>query len=179
MKYFTPELLAAYGSDDPAIWQDAEARWEAASTAYQAALAAIQADLPPGLRQLVDRYYLHDAAIRGMGRRHTTFVIMLQLDTPPQPLLTLTYSLVEEPRIDPEALGPAVRSPGSGVEWQYAELERVPGQPPTWRQSILLSNGWEITLHFRDVQVEEAQALLPAPQGHDAVLPASGLPQSA
>jgi hypothetical protein len=49
------------------------------------------------------------------------------------------------------------------VDWQYDEIEMVPGDPPTWAQSILLSNGWEARLHFRDVQVLEAQALIPAP----------------
>ena len=91
-------------------------------------------------------------------------MVVLQLDTPPQSLLTLTYELVEEPRIDPEALPEAVRSKGPVVEWQYDEVEKVAGGPPTWRQSVLLSNGWEVTLHFRDVRVEEAQALLPTPR---------------
>ncbi len=50
----------------------------------------------------------------------------------------------------------------------------VPGTPPTWRQSILLSNGWEVTLHFRDVQVQEVQVLIPAPRNGQIVeLPAS------
>lgn len=40
----------------------------------------------------------------------------------------------------------------------------VEGAPPTWRQSILLSNGWQLTLHFRDIQVQEVEALLPAPK---------------
>ncbi len=52
---------------------------------------------------------------------------------------------------------------GPIVDWQYDEIELVPGTPPTWKQSILLSNGWEVTLHFRDVQVQEVQALIPSP----------------
>jgi hypothetical protein len=30
MKYFTPELIVAYGSDDAATWKEAETRWGSA-----------------------------------------------------------------------------------------------------------------------------------------------------
>jgi hypothetical protein len=176
MKFFTPELIAAYGSDDPAIWKEAEARWEAACNQYNALLASIRAELPAGLQHIEASYSLHDAVIRGMGRRAGTFVIMLQLDTPPQSLLTFTYDLVEEPRINPQALPPEARSSGSAVEWQYDELEKVPGQPPTWGQSILLSNGWEVSVHFRNVRVEEFQALVPALQNNAVPLQATSFP---
>jgi len=52
----------------------------------------------------------------------------------------------------------------------------VPGQSPTWRQSILLNNGWQLTLHFRDVQVQEVQALIPTPLDGAAVVDAFALP---
>jgi len=96
-----------------------------------------------------------------MGWRKGACVIVLQLDTPPHSLLTFTYHLVEQPWIDQHELPESARSRGDVVEWQYDEIEKVPGEPPTWRQSILLSNGWEIALHFRDVDVAEMQALLP------------------
>ena len=57
------------------------------------------------------------------------------------------------------------------MDWQYDEIEMVEGEPPTWRQSILLSNGWEVTLPFRDVRVEEAEALLPPPRNGAAAPP--------
>src|SRR5205823_9112990 len=108
-------------------------------------------------------------------RRGGAFLVVLQLDTPPQSLLTFTYDLVEEPRIDPQALLEAARFKGGAVEWQYDEVEKVGGQPPTWRQSVLLSNGWELTLHFRDVKAEEAEALIPTPRSGATGLPASAL----
>jgi hypothetical protein len=64
------------------------------------------------------------------------------------------------------------------VDWLYDEIEKVDGRPPTWRQSILLSNGWEVTLHFRDVKVEEVQAILPVPR-NGAISLSSGLSQPA
>jgi hypothetical protein len=119
---------------------------------------------PPGLQCLEDNYYLHDAVIQGMGRREGTFVIMLQLDSPPKPLLMLSYDLVEEPIIEPDVLPAEYRSTEDHIDWQYDEIQRASEQPSTWRQSILLSNGWEIALHFRDVRVEEVQALIPSPR---------------
>jgi hypothetical protein len=179
MKYFTPELIAAYGSDDPATWKDAEARWDTACEQYSATLASLKTMFPPGLRRLEENYALHDAAIRGMGRDDKAFVFVLQLDAPPRSLLTLTYDLVEKSTVHPEVLPSECRGTGDAIEWQYDEIEKVSDQPPTWRHSILLSNGWEIVLHFRDVRVEEMQALIPAPHGSTAALPASGLPQTA
>ena len=178
MKYFTPELVVAYGSDDPATWKDAERRWDAVCEQYDAYLASINEQFPPGLRHVEDHYSLHDAVIRGMGRRDGAFVVMLQLDTPPQPLLTLTYDLAEGPVIREGVLPPEYRSTGGQVDWQYDEVEQGPGEPPTWRHSVLLSNGWEVILHFRDVRAEEAQALIPAPR-NGAALPGAGLPQPA
>jgi hypothetical protein len=179
LNYFTPELIVAYGSDEPATWKDAEVRWDAACAHYDTYLASIRDDFPPGLRSLEENYRLHDAAIRGMGLRDGQFVIVLQLDAPPHSLVTLTYSLADEPAIAEDVLPAEYRSTGAQVDWQYDEIEKVGGEPPTWRQSIVLSNGWEVALHFRDVRVDEIQALLPAPRVGVGSLPAANLPQSA
>lgn len=163
MKYFTPDLIARGQSDDSRVLNDVEALWDERCERYNAYLASIRDELSPGLRHIEDNYYLHDAVVRGMGWRDGKLAIVLQLDTPPHSLVTLTYELVESPRIDPDVLPETARSRGDVVEWQYDEIEKVPGEPTTWRQSILLSNGWEIAIHFRDIKVEEMQTLLPAP----------------
>jgi len=49
--------------------------------------------------------------------------------------------------------------------------ESVSGDPPTWRQSLLLSNGWEVSLHFREVHVEELHPLIPAVPAQVAMQP--------
>jgi hypothetical protein len=87
--------------------------------------------------------------------------VTLRLDTPPQSILTLVYDLVDDPVIIQDALPQEV---GTIVEWQYNEIEMVDDDPPSWRESLLLSNGWEVKLHFRDVTVEEAEAVLPSPR---------------
>lgn len=170
MKYFTPDLVVAYGSDDTDTWREAERRWDAAGEAYEAHLAGLRGDLPAGLRRLADGYRLHDATIRAMGSQDGAFVIVLQVEGPPQPLLTLTYDLVAEPEIEQEVLPTGYRS-GGPVEWQYDEIERLPGRSAGWQHSILLSNGWVVTLRCRDVRVEEAKAYWPAPRGHDMAAP--------
>jgi hypothetical protein len=178
MKHFTPELIVAYGSDEPSVWKEAAAKWETACARYNASLATLKPAFPPGLRYLEENYSLHDAVIRGMGRRDGTFVFVLQLDPPPQPLLTMTYDLVEEPIVKSDVLPPDFRSTAGHIDWQYDEIEKSSEQAPTWQQSILLSNGWEIVLHFRDLRVEEIQALIPPPRKSASALSTANIPQS-
>ena len=163
MKYFTPQRLAAYASDDEATRERGEREWEEQIERYDRYLATIKPRFSPNLKQVADGYYLHDADVLTIGRTGDQLLFVLQFDTVQRPVLLLRYDLVEGPKIDPEALPESERHGGTPM-WQYDEVELVEGEPPTWRQSILLSNGWEITLHFRDVEVEEAEAILPAPR---------------
>jgi hypothetical protein len=174
MKYFTPDLIERFGSSDPATADMAHAEWEETGDRYEASLKAIESQLPAGIRQIHDRYYLHDAVVVGMGQQDGRFVLLLQLDTPPRDLLLFTYDLVAQPVILPEALPREYRCP-TRVEWMYDEIELVPGEPLTVVQSILFSNGWEVQLSFHDVQVQQLQPVLPL---LGPLLPAS-LPQSA
>jgi hypothetical protein len=164
MNYFTADLLLRFGSDDPAVAEAASEEWERACERYNAHIAALKPQMTPGLLQIEENYCLHDAKVRGMGRQGPSFVIMLQLDTSPHSLLTFTADLTAEPAINTTALPRELRSTGETVEWQYDELELVPGTPATWSWVILLSNGWEVRLCFRDIHVQEAQALIPSPR---------------
>jgi hypothetical protein len=177
MKYFTPELIARNQVDDNAIQNEVEAIWDLRIEEYDRYLAGVKHLFTPGLKLVADGYYLHDADVHAIGRSGDQLVFVLQFDTVQRTLLVLRYQLVEEPRIDHDAL-PEVARIGGGPMWQYDEVELVEGDPPTWRQSILLSNGWEVTLHFRDVLVEEIEAILPAPRQSSFSAPAD-LPQTA
>jgi hypothetical protein len=168
MKYFTQELIVQGQIQDDQVVDKVEAAWDENSERYAAYLDSIRNQLPPGLRRRIDTYYLHDAVIRGMGREGNSFVIILQLDTPPQSILTLTYDLLSEPEIRQNTLPAELCARGTAVDWQYDEIEMVPGEAPTWRQAVLLSNGWELNLHFRDISVQEVQALIPAPRNGTA-----------
>jgi hypothetical protein len=177
MKYFTPELILMGQSEDDHVLDEQEQLWEKSGDRYVAYLDTVRPHFTPGLRQIDEGYYLHDSVIRGLGRRGNSFVMILQLDTPPQSILTFTYDLVEEPVIAKGVLPPEFCGTGNIVSWQYNEIEMVPGTPPTWRESLLLDNGWELTLHFRDVQVQEVEAILPASRYRSA--PAVGpVPQT-
>ena len=157
MRYFTQDLIVRGQSHDDTVLNEVEAHWDENCERYAAYLDSVRDRLPPGLRHRIDNYYLHDAVIRGMGWQDNAFVIVVQLDTPPQSIISFTYQLLSEPVIQKDTLPPEVRGTGSIVDWQYDEIEMVPGDLPTWCQAILLSNGWELRLHFRDVQVQEVQ----------------------
>jgi hypothetical protein len=161
MKFFTPELIAMGQSTEDSLLNEQERLWDEAGDRYVTHLDTIRSRFPVGLRQMDNNYYLHDSVIRGMGQRDLTFVIVLQLDTPPRSLLTFTYDLIDPPTITKGVLPPQLCGAGQVVDWQYDEMEMVPGDPLTWRQSILLSNGWEVRLHFNDAEVQEVQALIP------------------
>src|SRR5436190_19814964 len=104
MKHFTRDLIEMGQSKDHAILNRQEELWDQACERYFALLDALKSEMPAGLRQMIDGYYLHDAVVQGMGQQGRTFLIVLQLDTPPHSLLTFRYDLTEEPVIDRAAL---------------------------------------------------------------------------
>jgi hypothetical protein len=178
VKYFTPQLIAMGQTHDDRILDEQERLWDEAGDRYLAYLDTVRPQFPPGLRRIDASYYLHDAVVRSMGRHNHSLLIVLQLDTPPHSLLTFTYDLVRDPVIRKDVLPQLSQGSAHYVEWEYDEIEMIPGEPPTWAQSILLSNGWEVRLEFRDVQVQEAQALIPMPRDGLAGVVVSGVSQS-
>jgi hypothetical protein len=162
MKYFTAELIAQGQSQEEQVLEEHERRWEETGARYIAYLDTVRPEFPSGLRKIDQSFYLHDAEVLGMGQHGRTFILVLRLDTPPHSLLVFTYDLVAEPVIEREASPSLCRFSDTNVLWQYNEIERIPGEPVTWKESILFSNGWELQLPFRDVQFQEVQALLPS-----------------
>lgn len=171
MKFFTPERIVRGKSHDDVVLDQHEEEWDQMCDRYEAYLDTVRPYMPNGLRQIFESYYLHDALVQGMGQHAQSFVIVLRLDTPPQSLLTFEYDLVSEPVILRDVLPAEVSRNGWIVDWQYDEVEMKLGDPVTWEQSILLSNGWEVRLHFRDVGVRELQTLIPV--SHSSVLQCS------
>jgi hypothetical protein len=159
MKFFTPELYTRLQASGPDEMDAADAAWEQAADRYDQRLRTIRPALPDSLRHLLEDYYLHDADVLTMGREGHTFVMALQLETPPRKLLIITYTLAGEPIIEPASLPPEHCSPR--VQWLCDEIDLVDGEKPHFTHDILLSNGWHVQLSFRDVHVVEAQALLP------------------
>ncbi len=164
MKFLTPDRMVQLEnlSDESAFLAATEA-WEDGLARYGAHLQRIGARLPGRMRRLVETVYLHDAEILEMSRgRQARFTIRLHPESDPSRLVSLDYSLVEEPTIDESALPESLRS--SPVCWLYDELdvEEPREGAPTFRHDILLSNGWEVCLRFRKVVVRRPHSLIPA-----------------
>jgi len=146
MKYFTPELLDRYGSIDDAVADQAQADWEQASAEYQRHYKTIETSLPTKLREVLGRFYLHDARLFGVSLELPYLFLTLQLDTPPHEVLVFQYHLVKEPEI--------LRSNESSdscpyVEWLYDELEVKNVDNIVYLEhAILLTNGVELRIPF-------------------------------
>lgn len=159
MKYFTPELYMRMQSTDEAEIVAVDAEWEHAGALYERRLKKIHSELPRAVRQLLNDLYLHDADVIDLGREGDLFVFVLRLDAAPRPLVVLKYRLVDEPVIDTAALPEQYCS--KHVEWMYDEINVV-SRKRHFTHEILLSNGWEIRLRFRELQVTVTQGLLRA-----------------
>src|SRR5260370_26789753 len=112
VKYFTRELVEMGRSKDHAVLNRQEELWDEACDRYFGHLDALKVEMPPGLRQIVDSYYLHDAVVRGMGQQGRKFLIVLQLHTPPPALWTFSYDLNADSAIHRAPLPPALSPRG-------------------------------------------------------------------
>jgi hypothetical protein len=171
MKYFTRERLRDFGNtDDEAAFLTGLQEWEEAGAAYRTHLEAIRGQLPRDLKQrLVNKVSLHDARVLSMYHDKDRFGIVLQPESDPQRLVILSYATIGEPEIKPDGLFEEQRS--EPLAWLYDELDlngaegprglHPPRSKPTFRHSILLSNGWEIELRFRTVSVSRPRRIFP------------------
>jgi hypothetical protein len=176
MNYFTRERYLALQEPGDAM-DAADGAWAEAVARYEAYLQTIRPELPESVRELLDGFYLHDARVLSMGRRGDTFVISLQLDVPPNELLTITYNLAGPPEIRQDLFPWA--TPGAAPSWLYEEIERVrAGERGHDVHSILFSNGWEVRLPFREVHLATAYPTFPHPRTPEPVRQAPA-PQSA
>jgi hypothetical protein len=178
MKFFTPDLIERFGSDDDRIAPAAQTELEQSSEAYSRRLSEVASELPQRFQELLDRYYLHDARVidhsfLGNGisgplggpassasitgwksaeralRRLISFWMVLELDTPPRELLALQYRSVLIEGVD---IHQALREDECPyLEWQYDEVELInSGRAQDFRHSILFTKGLELRLRFKD-----------------------------
>jgi hypothetical protein len=161
MKYFTRERLQQFGNvEDEQTFLDGLRQWEEALAAYRAHLDSILGRLPRDMKRLVNKVYLHDARILSIHQEGDRFVITLQPESDPERLVVLSYMTIGEPKIRQDGLFEDQRS--EPIAWLYDELDldRAEGKP-TFRHNILLSNGWEIEVHFRTVSVRRPRRIIP------------------
>lgn len=157
MKYFTPDKYATLQDCSNAAAMDAaDAAWQASVEAYDQYRKEILSRVPETVRRLEEGYFLHDADVLSIGRQGSAFVLVLQLDAPPNQLLTIAFELVGEPIINRAALPTHLRSPA--MQWQYEELELLNREGSgSFLYSILFSNGWEVQVPFRELHFETAE----------------------
>jgi hypothetical protein len=162
MKYFTPELYQQCQSPDDDVQDAVHVLWEETLERYEQHLHKIEPDLPEHMRYFLNELLLHDAAVWTVAREGDRFIMVMRRDFPPRDVVILTYTLAGEPVINTAALPDRERT--RPMEFMYDELDLTheDGQK-IYMQSILFSNGWEIQLRFRDVQVVRAAQLYPAP----------------
>jgi len=161
MKYFTPEKYLRLQARDTSAMDAADTDWEGAVADYERHLESIRPKLTESIRCLLDDYSLHDAEVFFMGRTGDNLVIALRLKTPPRNFLVLTYMLLETPNVM------ATNWPGENLSsralWLVDEIDLGVNMQPSYGQSILFSNGWQVQLTFRDVEIVSVQAMLPEP----------------
>src|SRR5262249_56892098 len=128
---------------------------------YEQQLQQLGPALAPVLQRF-DGLSLHDAVVTSISQRGEQFVLVLHSDVPPREIVTLTYTLTGEPFIDREALPGELRS--RLMQYQYDEFDLVQEAGAGHHlHAILFSNGWELRLPFREVQVERAEPIYVLP----------------
>lgn len=166
MKYFTPELfLRLQDTSKEKSFLAASECWERGIQSYRAHLQSLMGHLPRSVRRLIKEFQLHDADVLAMDRSSRTLSITLNLCPPKSYFLLLTYSLVDEPRINRSALPPRFCS--HRPKWLYDELDiekrSSRSRRPTFAHGALLSNGWEIKVRFSKLLISLREAVFPHP----------------
>jgi hypothetical protein len=162
MKFFTRERYLALQSAGEVAARAADADWEQAVEQYDAYLQTLRPGLTEAVRQLLDGFYLHDARVLSMGQRGDRFTVSLQLDVPPQELLTIAGWT------GPTPTGRALCGCRAHLPtcrwWLYEEFRRAETPDQHLIHAIMLSNSWELDLPFRDVHLATAYPMLPRPR---------------
>jgi hypothetical protein len=187
MKFFTPDLINRFGSEDDRVALAAQQELEERSDEYLRHLREIEDKLPQRFRELLDRFYLHDSRViahsslgisepgwpgetklaelvpgwkptaQDESRSHS-FWIALQLDTPPREILVLKYRCAV---IEETQLHQLLRDGECpDLEWLYDEVELVrTDRGNEFRHSILFTKGLELRLRFADFDFSTARPI--------------------
>ncbi len=175
MKFFTPELLGRFGSQNDEVALAAQEALEKNSLEYLAHLKTIQGKLPERFRELLQSFYLHDARVlsslfpvppdlpfrmfwaewiewgfrvKDRGPWPSLF-LALQLDTPPHEVVVLHYRSVVI--VEMSHHRPWQEEHLAFLECQHDEVDVVTENARTCAlHSILFSNGFELRLQFSD-----------------------------
>lgn len=174
MKYFTPELYVQGQSRDEDVLDRTEEEWEQRIKRYRRHYKRIESQLPEALRKFHDEQCLHDADWYGIAQLSTYTVPWNSQDVTiiagqentliPEFLNTLAilqYGVTAPPVIE-KPLASKVFSDVQPI-WLYDEIDLV--EPGVFSHSILVSNGFVVTIQFREFRYHIAPLLTPARNG--------------
>lgn len=176
MKYFTPEMYARGNSSDEAEARGVEEEWERALRRYERRWRKIRAAFPQAVHNFDEAgVCLHDAEVLHLARQRERLVMVLQLGPPSQTLVILLFTLTKDPVITTDVLPESVAT--RRPVWLYEEFDLDPRGHFCF--NLLLSNGWEIRLRFRDFQFLIGQEILSGINGQTSQSAGSKAPRSA
>ena len=182
MKYFTPQLyIKLQECQDESAFRAVNAERERMVQEYRVRLHEISAGQWDGPRRLLTLGILHDAEVVDVWTGNSRLTIILRVKNTSD-LLSLAYSLVEPPWTDRTAIPEEHRA--ASTLWLYDEIDqdretfynverRIQGKmtdalfpttlekgwKPIFLHAILLSNGCEIRLRFRQVKITRMRSL--------------------
>jgi hypothetical protein len=189
MRFFTPDLLARFGSEDDQVADVAQEEVDIRTEEYVRALHEIAPKLPPRFRDLLEQFYLHDARVISQqgfvpndlesienslrvgtpltwsnpgaeNHRTPSFWLHLQLDLPPGEILVLQYRSV---LFEHAEVHESLIEECPYLEWLHDEVELVQSDECTeFRHSILFTRGLELRLRFKDFDFATLKPMEPA-----------------
>jgi hypothetical protein len=171
MKFFTPDLVLRFGSTDDAVADAAHEEWEKVNQKYLDHLERIRPQLPRAVRSFLRNFCLHDARLLalGVGADQLQLSLFLELDSPRDHGILLTYHLSRRPELIKH---PELAELGTPIEWLYDEFDLARRATlPATTHFILFTGGRELRLAFRALRVLVFEKVLaPAVQGQEADL---------
>ncbi len=177
MRYFTPQRWTLLQDvSDEGKFDTAHREWQEALSGYREQLARLRLDLPARLLRFSEQECLHDAVLVAAWQGRSRVQLLVQPEPPENSLVLLTYTVVSSPQIHVDVLAPEYRT--ERRVWMYDEISLAQTKKsgrsedgPLYEHSILLGNGWEITIRFTRFNYSRYRSLLPVGNG-GGLLPA-------
>ena len=141
------------------------AAWDREQDAYEVELQRDWSQYPEAVRLYLDSVRLHDGVLVADGPTDENhYQLVVRTDTPSGEFVEFTYILTEPPEVLNAGFPNDLRS--DTPHWLYDEFavssELPPGTPLVFTHSILLSDGRELRVRFRDLEMRRLTPLLTA-----------------
>jgi hypothetical protein len=176
MKYFTPDLINRFRSEDDDVADAADDEWERAIKRSNRRWKKIKDAVPEELRRFEEEpICLHDAEVFSMGQHGDQFVMLLETEPPSSKPVVLTFTLEEAPTVQTNAVKDGRQ--GKPLYWEYEEWNLDRRKRCTLE--VILSDGSVLKLVFRDFHYLIAEPFLPSLNGQAPQTTGAPVPRSA